>query len=234
MAPDVHLARRRRVRRLAVAHAVSVSGSQAAQIAVVYVIYTATHSGAWVIAALAASIGVNGLLGPAAGWVSDHFDRRPTMTSSELGAGLVYLLLVFAHRPMLLVLGSLAAAIVGSPFRSASAAAIPNLVSDKDLGWANGQVGAAFNLALVVGPIRGGVLLAASGSGRRIRRQRRQLSGLRRPHPHHRRPVRWSRWSSIGSPGDASGGNGRAPGTHPQPTTWTSGRSERPCVRSIR
>ncbi|HEV2368942.1 MAG TPA: hypothetical protein VGR90_03655 [Acidimicrobiales bacterium] len=40
---------RARVRRLALAHAISVAGSQAAEIAVVYAIYTRTHSGGWVV-----------------------------------------------------------------------------------------------------------------------------------------------------------------------------------------
>lgn len=165
MTADVRPSPRRRVRRLALAHAVSVSGSQAAQVAVVYVVYSATRSGAWVIAALAASISVNGLLGPASGWVADHLDRRQTMTLSEVGAGLVYLGMVFTRQPVFLVLGALGAAVVGSPFRSASAAAVPNLVADRDLAWANGQLGAAFNLALVAGPLLGGALVAASGPG---------------------------------------------------------------------
>ena len=165
MSADLRPTQRRRVRRLAVAHAASVAGSQAAQVAVVYVVYAATHSGAWVIAALAASISVNGVLGPAAGWVADHFERRRTMAVSELAAGAVYLTMTFSHRPVTLVLGALAAAVAGSPFRAASAAAVPNLVSDQDLAWANGQLGAAFNVALVGGPILGGALVAASGPG---------------------------------------------------------------------
>lgn len=156
---------RARVRRLALAHGISVTGSQAAEIAVVYVIYARTHSGAWLVATLAASISVSGLLGPLGGWVADRFDRRRVMIISELAAGAVYAAMTVAHAPLLLLLGTLAAAVVGSPFRAASGAAIPNLVPTSDLAWANGQLGAAFNLALVSGPIIGGGLVAASGAG---------------------------------------------------------------------
>jgi predicted MFS family arabinose efflux permease len=130
----------------------------------VYVIYVRTHSSAWLVATLAASVSVSGLLGPVAGWVADRFDRRRVMIVSELGAGAVYLAMIFAHARLWLVLGTLGAAVVGSPFRAASAAAVPNLVGAPELAWANGQLGAAFNLALVSGPIIGGALVAASGA----------------------------------------------------------------------
>lgn len=163
MSSDDQRLTRRRVRRLAAAHAISTAGSQAAQIAVVYAVYRTTRSSAWVIAALAASISATGAMGPVAGWVADRFDRRRVMTASEIGAGAVYLLMVLAHAPLALVLGTLAAAVAGSPFRAASVAAVPNLVTTDDLAWANGQLGAAFNIALVAGPIIGGALVAASG-----------------------------------------------------------------------
>ncbi|HET6794801.1 MAG TPA: MFS transporter, partial [Acidimicrobiales bacterium] len=156
---------RARVRRLALAHGISVAGSQAAQIAVVYAIYARTRSGGWVVVTLAASISIGGLLAPVGGWVADHFDRRRLMMASELTAGAVYGAMAFAHAPLLLVTGALAATVAGTPFRAASAAAVPNLVGPTDLAWANGRLGAAFNLALVAGPIVGGSLVAAAGAG---------------------------------------------------------------------
>jgi MFS family permease len=86
------------------------------------------------------------------------------MVISEVAAGAAYLVLVFVHRPLLLLVGALAATALGSPFRAASAAAIPNLVAAEDLPWANAQLGAAFNVALVAGPLVGGLLVAASGA----------------------------------------------------------------------
>ncbi|HEX6392626.1 MAG TPA: MFS transporter [Acidimicrobiales bacterium] len=156
---------RRRVRQLASARVVSSSGSQAAQIALIYQIYAITRSGAWVAAALFGCISLAGLLGPISGWIADRFDRRRVMVFSELTAGAAYLGLVFAHDPAVLLTGALAATIAGSPFRAASAAAVPNLVEVGDLPWANAQLEAAFNVALVAGPLLGGALVAASGAG---------------------------------------------------------------------
>jgi MFS family permease len=155
---------RRQVRKLATARMVSAGGSQAAQIALVYQIYSVTGSGVWVAAALFGAISLGGLLGPVSGLIADRFDRRRVMVLSEFAAGAAYLGLVFVHRPVLLLAGALAATALGSPFRAASAAAIPNLVTPEDLPWANAQLGAAFNVALVAGPVVGGALVAASGA----------------------------------------------------------------------
>ena len=153
-----------RVRRLAAARIVSAGGSQAAQVALVYQIYATTGSGSWVVAALFASISVDGLLGPLSGWVADRYDRRRVMVASELAAGVVYLAMAITHAPGLLVGAALAATVLGAPFRAASAAAMPNLVATDDLPWANGLLGTAFNVALVAGPFIGGALVAASGA----------------------------------------------------------------------
>jgi len=143
---------------------VSSGGSQAAQVALVYQVYALTRSGAWVVAALFASLTVGGLLAPVTGWVADRFDRRLVMVVSELSAGAAYLAMVFVHAPAPLVAGALTATVLGAPFRAASAAAIPNLVGPDDLAWANGLLGTAFNAALVAGPFVGGALVAVSGA----------------------------------------------------------------------
>jgi MFS family permease len=156
---------RRRVRVLAASRVVSAGGSQAAELALIYEIYAITKSGLWVAAALFGSVSLSGLLGPLSGWTADRFDRRRVMISSELSAGAVYAGMAFAHRDWVLLLGAFAATTLGSPFRAASAAAIPNLVDRESLAWANAQLGAAFNAALVAGPLVGGALLAISGSG---------------------------------------------------------------------
>jgi MFS family permease len=155
---------RRAVGLLAGARLVSVAGSQAAQVALVYTIYQRTRSSAWVSAALFALVAVTGLLGPVSGWIGDRFDRRRVMIASELAAGVVWVGLLAADAPWLLVALALAATAAGAPFRAASAATIPNLVDDDDLTWANGIVAGSFNAALVVGPLVGGALVAASGA----------------------------------------------------------------------
>src|SRR3954468_15208618 len=162
--PSDRARRRAGVRRLAAARIVSSGGSQAAQIALVYELSVRTGSGLWVVAALFASISAGGLLGPLSGWVADRYDRRTVMVVSEIAAGLAYFALVFAREPLLLVVGALAATVLGAPFRTASPAAVPNLVEPTDLAWANGVLATAFNVALVIGPFVGGALVAVWGA----------------------------------------------------------------------
>jgi MFS family permease len=152
------------VRRLALARLASVGGSQAAQIALAYTIYRRTHSSAWVALSLVASAGIVGLLGPVSGWISDRFDRRRVMVAAEAAGAVGWLGLLVVRSPGALVATALVATAANAPFRSASAAAIPNLVADEDLTWANGSVAIAFNASLVVGPLVGGVLVAAGGA----------------------------------------------------------------------
>ena len=154
---------RRSVRLLAAARAVSFSGSFAARIALIYVIYDRTGSSAWVSAVLVADVGVLGLLGPISGWIGDHVGRRRVMIVSESAAGVAFALLIFANAPWLLVAGSLIATIVNAPFLPASTAALPNLVAPDDLRWANSMQALSSNAGLVVGPMVGGWLLAAGG-----------------------------------------------------------------------
>jgi MFS family permease len=97
------------------------------------------------------------------GWIGDRFDRRRVMITSELAAGVGWIGVLAVDAPWLLVALVLAATAAGAPFRAASAATIPSLVDDEDLTWANGIVAGSFNAALVVGPLVGGALVAASG-----------------------------------------------------------------------
>lgn len=154
---------RRAVRLLAAARAVSFAGSYGARIALVYTLYDRTGSSTWVTAALLSEIGVLGVLGPVSGWIGDHAGRRRVMVAAEVGAALVYLLLLWADAPWVLVAGTLAATVVNSPFLPSSTAAVPNLVGEGDLRWANSMLALSSNAGLVVGPIVGGWLLAASG-----------------------------------------------------------------------
>ena len=128
---------RGRVRRMALARGISFAGSQAAQVALVYQVYAATCSAAWVALAVAGTAAAGDVVAPLSGWIADRFDRRRVMSLSEMGGGAVYLALIFVSRPVVRVVLALAATIVGSPFRAASAAVIPNLLSERDLPWAS-------------------------------------------------------------------------------------------------
>src|SRR5580765_639613 len=86
------------VRALAAARLVSVGGSQAAQIALAYTVYKKTGSAAWVSAALVASAGVVGLVGPVSGWIGDRYDRRRVMVVAELAGAAGWVAVLLAVR----------------------------------------------------------------------------------------------------------------------------------------
>lgn len=153
------------IRRLSAARAISVTGSQVAMIALTFQIYELTNSAVWVSAVFLATFAAMGILTPIGGWLGDTYDRRLVMIVSDVAAALVFLALVFADRPWMLVALALLATVAEMPFLPASQAAIPNLASDEDLAWANGLVSQAFSLGITIGPLIGGVLVGAVGTG---------------------------------------------------------------------
>ncbi|MEI6689607.1 MAG: MFS transporter [Thermoleophilia bacterium] len=153
------------IRRLSAARAISVTGSQVAMIALTFQIYELTNSAVWVSAVFLATFAALGILTPIGGWLGDTYDRRMVMIISDVAAAAVFVGLVFADQPWMLVGLALLATMAEVPFLPASQAAIPNLASDEDLAWANGLVSQAFALGITVGPLIGGVLVGAVGTG---------------------------------------------------------------------
>ena len=152
------------VRRLALARLISVTGSAAAYTALMDAVFRRTGgSPGWLVATLLVTFGASGLLGPIGGALGDRFDRRRLMIISDLlGAG-AFLALAFAHAPRTMLSIAFVSAVVETPFWAASAAAIPNLVEEKDLSWANGLLTMGANAGITVGPALGGVLSALIG-----------------------------------------------------------------------
>ena len=163
--PDHVVNTRAAIRRLSAARAISVTGSQVAMIALTFQIYEVTNSAVWVSAVFLATFAALGILTPVGGWLGDTFDRRMVMIVSDVAAAAVFAALVFADEPWMLVGLALLATIAEVPFLPASQAAIPNLAADEDLAWANGLVSQAFALGITVGPLIGGVLVGAVGTG---------------------------------------------------------------------
>ncbi len=163
--PDRVVSTRAAIRRLSVARAISVTGSQVALIALTFQIYETTHSAVWVSGVFLATFATMGILTPIGGWLGDSFDRRLVMIISDLGAAVVFAVLVFADAPWVLLVLALLATVCEVPFLPASQAAIPNLAADEDLAWANGLVSQAFSVGITVGPLIGGVLVGSVGMG---------------------------------------------------------------------
>lgn len=153
------------VRRLALARLISVTGGAAAFAALNFTIYQRTHSAAWLSASLLLTFGAGGLVAPLGGALGDRFDRRRVMIASDLAGAACFAAMALVQEPAALLAVGFATAIVESPFWSASAAAIPNLVGEDDLPWANGLVQMGGNAGIMIGPAVGGALLAVVGPG---------------------------------------------------------------------
>lgn len=153
------------VRRLFVSRVISITGGTAAFVALNVSIWERTGSTAWLAAALLLTFGVEGLAAPLAGALGDRFDRRKLMILSDLTAAGVFVAMALVDSPGVLLPLAFLSAIAEAPFYTASSAAIPNLVEEKDLTWANGMVSVGRNIGIVLGPMVGGLLVSAIGAG---------------------------------------------------------------------
>ncbi|MGH2572976.1 MAG: MFS transporter [Actinomycetota bacterium] len=153
------------VRRLALARLISLTGGAAAYLALNYTIYERTGSATWVAVTLILTFGALGLASPFAGALGDRFDRRRVMIASDLVGAAVFFAMTFVDGPGALVALAFLAALAEAPFLSASTAAIPNLVDEDEIGYANGLIALGRNSGIVLGPVLGGVLVASVGAG---------------------------------------------------------------------
>jgi MFS family permease len=146
------------IRRLAAARVISVTGTEAAWIALMVAIYASTHSTAWMSAALFAAIGAEGVATSLTGTLGDRFDRRRVMLVSELAAAVVAIAMAITGSPLGLVVLALMSAVAQSPYMSASTAAVPNLVEPHDVAWANSTISIGRNAGALLGPMLGGAI----------------------------------------------------------------------------
>lgn len=152
-------------RLLALGRLVSLSGGSAAYIALVAAIYGETGSALWVSAAIFSSVVASVVSAPLAGWLGDRLDRRSVMIGADLAAAVVSLAMAATstHAGALVVLVGVSS-IAQSPFAPASAAAMPNLVTEADVPRANSLVAATSSAGYLVGPFLGGAVLSVGAS----------------------------------------------------------------------
>jgi MFS family permease len=152
------------VRRIAAGRLISVTGGAAAYTALGFTVWDQTHSPWMQALSLLLTFGVAGILGPFAGALGDRFDRRRVMIVSELVAAGFFAAMAFVDDAGLLIAVAFGSALAELPFFSASRAAIPSLLQDDEhLSWANSLVTVGVHSGIAVGPVLGGVLLAAFG-----------------------------------------------------------------------
>jgi MFS family permease len=149
-------------RQLFLAALASGLGTWLAFVALTIDVWDRTHSGSWVSALLIADFLPTIVVGLALAPLVDRFSRRRLMVGSDLFRFAVFCALPFAANATTIVVLAGAAGVATAFFRPAVYAGLPNLVSDDDLPRANSLLQTAENATTTLGPVAGGLLVAAT------------------------------------------------------------------------
>ncbi len=125
-------------------------------------VWERTHSGTWIAALLLADFVPAIAIGLLAGPLVDRLSRRRVMVAADLARFGVFLILPFAGSATQIVVLAGVAGFATGFFRPAVYASLPNLVEDSELPRAQGMLQAADALTTVIGPLAGGILVAAT------------------------------------------------------------------------
>jgi MFS family permease len=139
-------------------------GNWLAVVALQLDVYDRTHSAWWVGALLFANILPAVFIGLLFGPLVDQLSRKGLMIASDLGRLVVFAVLPFAGSAAEVVLLAGLAGIGTAFFRPAVLAGLPNLVSPTELPAGNALIQMIDWTTTAVGPLIGGVLVAASGT----------------------------------------------------------------------
>jgi len=155
---------RRHVASLSIARAISVTGTRAASIAWVAVIFSRSGgSGAWVAALVLTQFATTVLAAPLAGAVGDRFDRRVVMIASDLSSAAVFVAVAFSHSAIQLVALAALCSVASAPFGPASSAFLVMLVPEAERTRATAARASGTAVGTVLGGALGGVVVAAFG-----------------------------------------------------------------------
>jgi MFS family permease len=142
----------------------STLGTLLAAVALVVDVKDRTNSGAWVsalfIVEFLPAVAVGLFFGP----LLDRLSRRATMITADLVRAAVFCALPFTTSATQIVILAGIAGLATGFFRPAAYAGLPNLVSEDDLAAANALLQTAENASWAIGPVIGGVLVAAAGT----------------------------------------------------------------------
>jgi MFS family permease len=145
---------------LFLATAGSSFGTYLAAIALTVNVYDLTKSGVWVAGLLIADFLPIVLIGLLFGPLVDRLSRRRLMIVSDLARFVVFALLPFVDQPAAIVGLAAIAGVATGFFRPAVYAGLPNLVADEELTNANSLLQTIDNVAAMVGPALGGLMVA--------------------------------------------------------------------------
>ncbi|MGC9973815.1 MAG: MFS transporter [Gaiellaceae bacterium] len=151
------------VRRLFWATLISSTGTWLAFVALAIDVYDRTHSSVWVGALLVSETLPIALLGFFLGPLLDRLPRRSLMIGADLFRTGVFVALVFAPGAWAIIALATLAGVAAGLFTPAVYAGLPNLVEERDLAGVNGLFQTATSATMIVGPLSGGVVVAAVG-----------------------------------------------------------------------
>jgi MFS family permease len=146
------------------ASAGSSFGTYLAAIALIVAIKDRTESGLWVATLLIATFVPIVLIGLLFGSLVDRLSRRRLMIAADLVRVAVFAALPFVDSAATIIGLAAVAGVATGFFMPAATAGLPNLVPDEDLANANSLSQTMENLAWMIGPIVGGLMLTAWGS----------------------------------------------------------------------
>jgi MFS family permease len=158
------LRRRRGLRNLTAALALSYIGNGAGLVALVLHVQSSEGTGLAVGSLFVAQTAPR-LLGPMAGAVADRVNLRRLMVACDAGGAVLFALLALLP-PLGVSLALWAAAnLLQAAYSPARSSMIAGLVADDEVPTAYALENTAFNLQVAVGPLVGGALVAAAGAG---------------------------------------------------------------------
>lgn len=148
---------------------ISSAGTWLGNLAVPFVLYQQTQSAVWVGLAAAAQFGPAFVLAPLGGSLADTRDRRLLLLWTQLGLGIIAVLMWAQwasglHEPLLLILLLTGFGILNGMNNPAWQSLVNDLVPREDVTSAVTLNSLQFNLARAIGPAAGGVLLATMGA----------------------------------------------------------------------
>ncbi len=151
-------------RLLFLATAGSATGTYLAAIVLSVSIFDRTGSGRWLAVLLIADFLPIVVIGLTLGPLIDRLSRRRLMVAADLVRAAVFCTLPFVDSPAAIVALAGVTGVATGFFRPAVYAGLPNLVDDDDLTEANSLFASVENLAWMIGPVIGGVILATRGA----------------------------------------------------------------------
>lgn len=160
--------RSRDLRLLLSGEAISGAGSGVAFVAIAAFVFDQTHSSGWVAAGVLGRFIPVLLLSTYGGVVAERFERVRLMVGLNVAALVVQCglaLAVWRAAPVVVVIAIAGlSAILGTPYKPAVAAVVPQVVGEDDLAAANALNGTIDNLVMIAGPSVGAVVVLLGGS----------------------------------------------------------------------